>query len=79
MSNEYKEANDERLVDSVYEILDSLSDEAKHRMLEEMLIEAGLEDENFAWNLIHQKDVLIRDAEYKLNMTKMNVKDYERA
>lgn len=79
MSNEYKEAHDERLADSVYEILDNLSDEAKHRMLEEMLIEAGLEDESFAWTLMHQKNVVIRDAEYKLNMTRMNVKDYERA
>jgi 3-oxoacyl-[acyl-carrier-protein] synthase III len=78
MSNEYKEAHDERLADSVYEILDSLSDEAKHRMLEEMLIEAGLEDESFAWTLMHQKNVVIRDAEYKLNMTRVKVKDYQR-
>ena len=78
MSNEYKEAYDERLADSVYEILDSLSDEAKHRMLEEMLIEAGLEDESFAWELMHQKNVVIRDAEYKLNMTRVKVKDYQR-
>jgi 3-oxoacyl-[acyl-carrier-protein] synthase III len=78
MSNEYKEAHDERLADSVYEILDSLSDEAKHRMLEEMLIEAGLEDESFAWTLMHQKNVVIKDAEYKLNMTRVKVKDYQR-
>ncbi len=76
MSNEYKEAHDERIAESAYEIVSSLTEEAKDRMLEEMLIESALEDESFAWTIMHQKDVVIKNALYKVNIVRLKIKDY---
>ena len=45
MSNEYKEANDERLMESVYEIVDSLTEPAARRLLEDMLFTQGIDSE----------------------------------
>ena len=45
-------------------------------MLEEMLIESALEDESFAWTIMHQKDVVINNALYKVNIVRLKIKDY---
>ena len=44
MSNHYNDERNERIAESVYEIVDSLSEEAIRRLLEENLIEAAITD-----------------------------------
>tara|TARA_B100002019_G_C20956215_1_gene444029 strand:- start:271 stop:474 length:204 start_codon:yes stop_codon:yes gene_type:complete len=63
MSNEYKEANDERLMESVYEIVDSLSERAARRLLEDILFTQGIDSEEFAWSLRTQTKFFIEQAE----------------
>jgi|TARA_R110002051_G_C8565605_1_gene474938 3-oxoacyl-[acyl-carrier-protein] synthase III len=63
MSNEYKEANDERLMESVYEIVDSLTEPAARRLLEDMLFTQGIDSEAFEWTMIHQTKQFIEQAE----------------
>lgn len=65
MSNHYKEERDERIADSVYEIVDNLSEDAIRRLLEEHLIESAIDDESFAWELMHTPGVFMRQAETK--------------
>ena len=68
MSNHYKETNDERIAESVYEIVDSLSEEAIRRLLEEHLIEEALKDEDFAWEVQYQTSTFIHQAETKAEL-----------
>tara|TARA_R110000824_G_scaffold255876_1_gene444832 strand:+ start:1147 stop:1350 length:204 start_codon:yes stop_codon:yes gene_type:complete len=63
MSNEYKEANDERLMESVYEIVDSLTEPAARRLLEDMLFTQGIDSEDFEWTMTHQTKQFIEQAE----------------
>jgi len=63
MSNEYKEANDESLMSSVYEIVDSLTEPAARRLLEDMLFTQGIESEAFDWTLRNQTKQFIEQAE----------------
>ena len=63
MSNEYKEANDERLMESVYEIVDSLTEPAARRLLEDMLFTQGIGSEAFDWTLRNQTKFFIEQAE----------------
>ena len=63
MSNEYKEANDERLMESVYEIVDSLTEPAARRLLEDMLFTQGIDSEAFDWTLRNQTKHFIEQAE----------------
>jgi hypothetical protein len=65
MSNEYREQYLENLADAVYHIVDNLSDDALHRLLEEHLIESAINDESFAWELMHTPSVFMRQAETK--------------
>ena len=68
MSNHYKEGRDERIAESVYEIVDSLSEEAIRRLLEENLIEAALTDEDFAYTVQYQTRSFIHQAETKAEL-----------
>ena len=68
MSNHYKEDRDERIAESVYEIVDSLSEEAIRRLLEEHLIESALDDEDFAWEVQYQTSTFIHQAERKAEL-----------
>ena len=63
MSNEYKEANDERLMESVYEIVDSLSEPAARRLLEDILFTQCIDSEDFSWTLRTQTKFFIEQAE----------------
>lgn len=63
MSNEYKEENDERLMESVYEIVDSLSERAARRLLEDILFTQGIDSEAFSWTLRTQTKFFIEQAE----------------
>ena len=63
MSNEYKEANDERLMQSVYEIVDSLTEPAARRLLEDMLFTQSIDSEEFAWTIRRQTKFFIEQAE----------------
>ena len=64
MSN-YENERDERIAESVYEIVDSLSEEAIRRLLEENLIEAAITDEDFAYTVQYQTRSFIHQAETK--------------
>ena len=59
---------DERIAESVYEIVDSLSEEAIRRLLEENLIEAALTDEDFAYTVQYQTRSFIHLAETKAEL-----------
>lgn len=59
---------DERIAESVYEIVDSLSEEAIRRLLEENLIEAALTDEDFAYTVQYQTRSFIHQAETKAEL-----------
>ena len=63
MSNEYKDAIDERLMESVYEIVDSLSERAARRLLEDILFTQGIDSEDFSWTLRTQTKFFIEQAE----------------
>ena len=68
MSNHYNDERDERIAESVYEIVDSLSEEAIRRLLEEHLIEEALKDEDFAWEVQYQTRSFIHQAELKAEL-----------
>lgn len=74
MSNPYKEDREamfthyERIAESVYEIVDSLSEEAIRRLLEENLIEAAITDEDFAYTVQYQTRSFIHQAETKAEL-----------
>jgi hypothetical protein len=68
MSNHYNDERDERIAESVYEIVDSLSEEAIRRLLEENLIEAALTDEDFAYTVQYQTRSFIHLAETKAEL-----------
>ena len=63
MSNEYKTANDESLMSSVYQIVDSLTEPAARRLLEDMLFTQGIDSEAFDWTLRNQTKQFIEQAE----------------
>ena len=63
MSNECKEDNDERLMESVYEIVDNLSERAARRLLEDILFTQGIDSEDFSWTLRTQTKFFIEQAE----------------
>tara|TARA_R110002051_G_C8527525_1_gene469005 strand:+ start:9 stop:212 length:204 start_codon:yes stop_codon:yes gene_type:complete len=63
MSNEYKEASDERLMESVFFIVDSLTEPAARRLLEDMLFTQGIGSEAFDWTLRNQTKFFIEQAE----------------
>lgn len=67
MSN-YENERDERIAESVYEIVDSLSEEAIRRLLEENLIEAAITDEDFAYTVQYQTRSFIHQAETKAEL-----------
>lgn len=69
MSNHYNDERDERIAESVYEIVDSLSAEAIKRLLEEHLIESALDDEGFAWEVQYQTRSFIHQAELKAELS----------
>jgi hypothetical protein len=52
----------------VYEIVDSLSEEAIRRLLEENLIEAAITDEDFAYTVQYQTRSFIHQAETKAEL-----------
>tara|TARA_R100000231_G_scaffold95407_1_gene71572 strand:- start:734 stop:1015 length:282 start_codon:yes stop_codon:yes gene_type:complete len=68
MSNHYNSDRDERIAESVFEIVDSLSEEAIRRLLEEHLIEEALKDEDFAWEVQYQTSTFIHQAERKAEL-----------
>lgn len=68
MSNHYNSDRDERIAESVFEIVDSLSAEAIKRLLEEHLIESALDDEDFAWEVQYQTSTFIHQAERKAEL-----------
>ena len=68
MSNHYNDERDERIAESVYEIVDSLSDLAIRRLLEENLIEAAITDEDFAYTVQYQTRSFIHQAETKAEL-----------
>ena len=68
MSNHYSDERDERIAESVYEIVDSLSEEAIRRLLEENLIEAAITDEDFAYTVQYQTRSFIHQAETKAEL-----------
>jgi len=68
MSNHYNDERNERIAESVYEIVDSLSEEAIRRLLEEHLIESALDDEDFAWEVQYQTSTFIHQAETKAEL-----------
>jgi len=53
----------EDLADSVYTISDSLSEPAARRLLEDMMLEAATNNEDFAWTLMHQTQQFIKRHE----------------
>jgi len=67
MSN-YENERDERIAESVYEIVDSLSEEAIRRLLEENLIEAAITDEDFAYTVQYQTRSFIHQAETRAEL-----------
>ena len=69
MSNHYNDERDERIAESVYEIVDNLSEEAIKRLLEEHLIESALDDEDFAWEVQYQTRSFIHQAELKAELS----------
>jgi uncharacterized NAD(P)/FAD-binding protein YdhS len=68
MSNHYNDERNERIAESVYEIVDSLSEEAIRRLLEENLIEAAITDEDFAYTVQYQTRSFIHQAETKAEL-----------
>jgi uncharacterized NAD(P)/FAD-binding protein YdhS len=68
MSNHYNDERNERIAESVYEIVDSLSEEAIRRLLEENLIEAAITDEGFAYTVQYQTRSFIHQAETKAEL-----------
>ena len=68
MSNHYNDERDERIAESVYEIVDSLSEEAIRRLLEENLIEAAITDEDFSYTVQYQTRSFIHQAETKAEL-----------
>ena len=68
ISNHYNDERDERIAESVYEIVDSLSEEAIRRLLEENLIEAAITDEDFAYTVQYQTRSFIHQAETKAEL-----------
>ena len=69
MSNHHNDERDERIAESVYEIVDSLSEEAIRRLLEEHLIEEALKNEDFAWEVQYQTRSFIHQAELKAELS----------
>jgi hypothetical protein len=68
MSNHYNDERDERIAESVYEIVDSLSEEAIRRLLEENLIEEAITNEDFAYTVQYQTRSFIHQAETKAEL-----------
>ena len=68
MSNHYNDERAERIAESVYEIVDNLSEEAIRRLLEENLIEAAITDEDFAHTVQYQTRSFIHQAETKAEL-----------
>jgi len=68
MSNHYNDDRNERIAESVYEIVDSLSEEAIRRLLEENLIEAAITDADFAYTVQYQTRSFIHQAETKAEL-----------
>ena len=68
MSNHYNDERAERIAESVYEIVDNLSEEAIRRLLEENLIEAAITDEDFAYTVQYQTRSFIHQAETKAEL-----------
>ena len=68
MSNHYNDERNERIAEAVYEIVDSLSEEAIRRLLEENLIEAAITDEDFAYTVQYQTRSFIHQAETKAEL-----------
>ena len=68
MSNHYSDERAERIAESVYEIVDSLSEEAIRRLLEESLIESAITDEDFAYTVQYQTRSFIHQAETKAEL-----------
>jgi uncharacterized NAD(P)/FAD-binding protein YdhS len=68
MSNHYNDERNERIAESVYEIVDSLSEEAIRRLLEENLIETAITDEDFAYTVQYQTRSFIHQAETKAEL-----------
>ena len=50
-------------MESVYEIVDSLTEPAARRLLEDMLFTQGIDSEAFEWTMIHQTKQFIEQAE----------------
>jgi hypothetical protein len=68
MSNHYNDERNERIAESVYEIVDSLSEEAIRRLLEENLIEEAITNEDFAYTVQYQTRSFIHQAETKAEL-----------
>ncbi len=68
MSNHYSDERAERIAESVYEIVDSLSEEAIRRLLEESLIESAITDEDFSYTVQYQTRSFIHQAETKAEL-----------
>ena len=63
--NNYENDRDECIAESVYIIVDSLSEKALRRLLEEKLIEEAHADEDFAYSVQYCTHMFIRQAEVK--------------
>ena len=63
--NNYENDRDECIAESVYMIVDSLSEKALRRLLEEKLIEEAHADEDFAYSVQYCTHMFIRQAEVK--------------
>jgi hypothetical protein len=68
MSNHYNDERDECIAESVYMIVDSLSEKALRRLLEEKLIEEAHADEDFAYSVQYCTHMFIRQAEVKAEL-----------
>lgn len=63
MSNLYNDEREERIAESVYEIVDNLSEPAARRLLEDILFTQGIDSEDFSWTLRTQTKFFIEQAE----------------
>ena len=50
-------------MESVYEIVDSLTEPAARRLLEDMLFTQGIDSEEFSWTIRRQTKFFIEQAE----------------
>lgn len=62
LSNHYNDERNERMAESVYDLVSELSEDAVRLLLEEHLVEAVLASEDFAYTVEYQKRKFVDEA-----------------